>query len=87
VDVLTGEKVEQSRHSVALHSSRARSFIDGDWKLVDYSYRVTNPEDKYELYNLPEDPAKSVDLATSNPEQLNSMRTKLKQIVEAEWIR
>jgi len=83
-DVLTGEKVEHPRQSVALHSSRARSFIDGDWKLVDYSYRVTNPEDKYELYNLHEDPAESVDLATSNPEQLNSMRTKLKQIVEAE---
>ncbi len=83
-DVLTGEKVEQPRRSVALHSSRARSFIDGDWKLVDFSYRVTEPQEKYELYNLREDPAESENLASSNPEQLNSMRNKLKQIVDGE---
>jgi len=83
-DLLTGEKVEQPRRSVALHSSRARSFVDGDWKLVDYSYRVTEPQEKYELYNLREDPAESENLASSNPEQLNSMRNKLKQIVDGE---
>ncbi len=83
-DVLTGEKVDQPRMSVALHSSRARSFVDGDWKVVDYSYRVTNPQDQYELYNLLEDPAESLNLASSNPEKLHSMRKTLKQIVEGE---
>ena len=83
VDVLTGDKVKQPRRSVALHSRRARSYVDGYWKIVDHSYRVNNPEDKYELYNLREDPAESVDLASSNPEQLNSMREALKKIVES----
>jgi arylsulfatase A-like enzyme len=86
LDVLTGEEVENPRRSVALHSSRARSFVDGVWKLVDYSYRV-NPMDQYELYNLIEDPAESTDLALSNPEQLNTMRNALKTIVEADGSR
>jgi len=84
VDMLTGDKVEQPRRSVALHSSRARSFIDGDWKLVDYSYRVNEPQEKYELYNLKEDPAEANDRASLDPEQLKSMRIKLKKIVEGE---
>jgi arylsulfatase A-like enzyme len=83
-DLLTGEKVAQPRRSVALHSSRARSYVDGDWKIVDYSYRVSNPEDKYELYNLREDPAEADDLVSSNPEQGNAMREALKAMVEAE---
>jgi arylsulfatase A-like enzyme len=82
VDVLTGEKVELPRTSVALHSSRARSFVDGDWKLVDHSYRVRDPQDAYELYNLQEDPAESENLASSNPEKLEAMRKALKEIVE-----
>lgn len=82
-DVLTGEKVRRPRRSVALHSSRARSFVDGDWKLVDFSY-LAEPLDKFELYNLHEDPAESIDQASSNSKQLNHMRNALKQIVERE---
>jgi len=51
---------------------------------VDYSYRVSEPQEKYELYNLREDPAEANDRASSDPEQLKSMRSKLKQIVEGE---
>ena len=80
-DVLTGEKVEQPRRNAALHSSRARSFVDGNWKLVDFSY-LAEPLDKFELYNLHEDPAESTNRASSNPEQLNYMRNALKQIVD-----
>lgn len=41
-----------------------------------------NPIDQYELYNLGEDPAELKNLALSNPEKLDAMRNKLKQIVD-----
>lgn len=82
LDDLNGDEVSQPRKSVALHSSKARSFVKGNWKLVDFSYSVKG-EEVYELYNLKRDPTESNNLAVSNPEKLDEMRKKLKQIVDA----
>jgi arylsulfatase A-like enzyme len=81
-DLLIGEKVSQPHTNVVLHSRRARSFIDGNWKLVDFSYAINEPVERYELYNLAEDPAESNDLAGEEPERLNLPRQKLMQISE-----
>jgi len=81
-DLLTGGKVSKPRTNVVLYSRPARSFVDGNWKLVDFSYSVREPREHYELYNLAEDPAESNDLAGDDPERLNLMRKKLKQISE-----
>lgn len=70
------------RTNVALHSKKARSFVDGNWKLVDFSYSLNNPIDKCELYNLAEDPTESNDLASKEPERLNLIRKKLRGIIE-----
>jgi len=82
IDVLTGENVKEQRKNVALLSSRAHSFVEGDWKLIDFSYSRQNPQPMVELYNLREDPAESKDLSSSNQDMLKSMRNKLRQIVE-----
>jgi len=82
LDELNGDKVTRPRTSVALHSSKARSFVDGDWKLIDFSYSLKS-KNEYELYNLTEDPSESNNLAASNSKKLDEMREKLKQIVDA----
>lgn len=82
LDVLNVKDVRQSRTNVALHSWGARSFVDGDWKLVDYSYSVKNKQDKFELYNLAQDPSEAENLALKNPKRLNLMRKKLRQITK-----
>ena len=82
IDVLNNNKVSEPRTNVALFSKRARSYVDGNWKLVDFSYGVENPKDKYELFNLAVDPAEANDLATKEPKQLALMREKLRQISE-----
>jgi arylsulfatase A-like enzyme len=83
VDVLTGEEVADPRTFTIMHSRRARSFIDGDWKLIDFSYR-RSPVDSVELFNLREDPNESTDLSEAEPERLNAMRNKLKEISEGD---
>ena len=82
LDELNGDKVTRPRTSVALHSSEARSFVDGEWKLIDFSYSLKS-KNEYELYNLTEDPSESNNLAALNPRKLDEMREKLKQIVDA----
>lgn len=63
------------------HNDSYRCFIEGDWKLIDFSYSVRNPQEKYELYNIRKDPGELTDLSATNPEMLNLMRQKLKQII------
>lgn len=82
-DVLTGEVVTNPRTFTVMHSRPGRSFIDGDWKLVDFSYR-RSPVDSVELFNLREDPYESIDLSKAEPERLNAMRDKLKEISEGD---
>ena len=79
-DALIGNKVSQPRSNVALHSKKARSFVDGNWKLVDFSYSITKTNKRYELYNLLEDPAESNDLTEKEPERLKALKKKLDQI-------
>ena len=45
---------------------------DGNWMLVEYY-----DEPKVELYNLSEDIGETKDLASANPERVNSMRAAL----------
>jgi hypothetical protein len=77
---LTGNKVSQPRSNVALHSKKARSFVDGNWKLVDFSYSITKTNKSSELYNLLDDQTESNDLAIKEPERLKSLKKKLDQI-------
>jgi arylsulfatase A-like enzyme len=79
-DALIGNKVSYPRSNVALHSKKARSFVDGNWKLVDYSYASTDKKNVQELYNLSKDPSESNDLSEQEPERLNLMIEKLRQI-------
>ena len=71
------------RTKVALFSKKARSFVDGNWKLVDYSYAVKKTKETFELFNLAEDPGEENDLSTKEPKQLSLMRKNLKKIVDA----
>jgi len=79
-DALIGNKVSQSRSDVALHSKKARSFVDGNWKIVDFSYSSKKTDKSPELYNLLDDPSESNDLAIKEPERLNALKNKLDQI-------
>ena len=81
LDELTGKKVNEPRQNAVLLSGAAYSFIEGDWKLIDFSYSVRHPQEKFELYNIREDPGELKDLSVTNPETLNLMRQKLKQII------
>ncbi len=81
VDMLNGDKVKEQRSNAVLRSKKALSFIDGNWKLIDYSYGV-KPQDLYELYNLKDDPSELEDLSMDNPEKLNVLRRKLAEILE-----
>ena len=55
IDVLTGENVKGQRQNAVLLSNKGLSFIEGDWKLIDFNYSKINPQQKVELYNLSED--------------------------------
>ena len=79
-DEIIKKKVAQPRTNAVLHAKRARSFVDGNWKLVDFSYSIQNPKEKFELYNLAEDPAEAVDLSAKNPEKVTIMREMLSDI-------
>jgi len=79
LDALIGKEVTQARTNIALFAKKGTSFIEGDWKLVDYSYAAGNKKDVQELYNLSNDPSESNDLSEQEPEQLNSMIEKLRQ--------
>lgn len=58
-------------------SSWRNVIYDGDFKLIEY------PEyDEYELFNLRKDPTEKTNLAEKNPEQSESLTTKLHQ-----WIK
>lgn len=81
MDVLTGENVKEQRKNAVLLSKKGLSFVEGDWKLIDFNYSKINPQQKVELYNLSEDPSESNDLSSSNTENLKSMRIKLNRIV------
>lgn len=83
IDILNNDKVDVPRTKVALFSKKARSFVDGNWKLVDYSYAVKNPKEIFELFNLAEDPGEENDLKTKEPKQLSLMIKNLKKIVDA----
>lgn len=79
-DVLIGNDVKKARTDIALFVKKGISFIDGDWKLVDYSYASENKKNVQELYNLSKDPSESNDLSEHEPERLNLMIEKLRQI-------
>jgi arylsulfatase A len=79
-DVLIGNDVKQPRTDIALFVKKGISFIDGDWKLVDYSYAATDKKDVQELYNLSKDPSESNNLSEQEPERLKLMIEKLRQI-------
>ena len=81
-DVLTGKAVEEPRSHVVLHRPGAHCFREGDWKLLDPSHDG-GKRYKLELYNLREDPSETKNLAAVEPERVNAMRAKLKQIVKA----
>lgn len=86
LDDLNGEQVSNKRRSVALHSSRARSYVSGDWKLVDFSYGK-NAQEKFELYNLKSDPKESTDLSTTHSKKLSELKNELKLLVDAGYSR
>jgi len=83
IDILNNDKVDVPRTKVALFSKKARSFVDRNWKLVDYSYAVKKTKETFELFNLAEDPGEENDLSTKEPKQLSLMRKNLKKIVDA----
>ena len=49
LDELNGNKVDEQRQNAVLLSGAAYSFIEGDWKLIDFSYSVRNPQEKSEV--------------------------------------
>ncbi|MBN2311103.1 MAG: sulfatase [Candidatus Hydrogenedentes bacterium] len=64
-------------------SLRTRTCIDGDWKLIAWQnplpdVHTNNPirrcEGDFELYNLREDPAETVNLAEARPERVAAMK-------------
>lgn len=65
------------------HDHRSKYFTVyrlGDWKLI---YHYQNPEaERYELYQLANDPAESKNLVNSNPEKLNQMVTTMISALE-----
>ena len=81
IDILNGDKLKNQRTDVVLRSKKALSFIDGDWKLVDYSYGV-KPQEVYELYNLKDDPGELKDLSKDNPEKLKEIKGLLDEIIK-----
>ncbi|MFT6810795.1 MAG: hypothetical protein ACJA01_004040 [Saprospiraceae bacterium] len=74
IDVLTAENVKEQRQNAVLLSNKGLSFVEKDWKLIDFNYSKINPQQKVELYNLSEAPSESIDLSSSNTENLKSMR-------------
>ncbi len=80
IDILTGEKVKKSRTDAVLRSKKALSFVDGYWKLIDYSYGI-KPQKVVELYNLKNDPSELNDLSKRKPDKLKDLRSKLAQII------
>lgn len=85
-DVLLGHDVKQHRTDIALFR-KGISFIDGDWKLVDFSYASEDKKNVQELYNLRRDPSESNDLSEQEPERLILMVEKLRQIHNMECSR
>jgi arylsulfatase A-like enzyme len=82
LDVLTGASVDHPRQHVALLSRQAHSYVQGDWKLIDFSYSRLEPQEKAELYNLKDDPTESNDLSNSEQDVMEGLQKNLKSIVE-----
>jgi arylsulfatase A-like enzyme len=58
---------------------RTAAVRDGDWKLI-----VTRQSDKAELFNLAVDPFEKQDLATQQPERVQTLRTVLEKMAAAD---
>lgn len=86
--VMFGKKLDGPRDNAILQTSRgALAFRQGDWKL-----RFTKPTvwkgqkailpDKYELYNLSEDPSEQNDLSSQQSGRVNIMRSCLLDLLK-----
>lgn len=69
--LLKGEKVVRNK-PLFWEWKAGRAIRDGDWKLVSY-------KEKWELYNLKNDPVESNDLAESNPEKMEDLKMKFNE--------
>jgi arylsulfatase A-like enzyme len=89
--ILTGQQETIQRAPVIHHSGSGKFAIrDGDWKLIEglgsggFSAPV-NPEPQPgepegQLYNLKTDPGETENLYLSEPEKVNELKSKLKEI-------
>jgi arylsulfatase A-like enzyme len=74
VPELTGAEAPKNREPIYLeltedsHNPPRRAIIRGDYKLI-----WSGPSDKFQLYNLKQDPGEEKDLAKTEPEQLKDM--------------
>lgn len=76
--LLTGDQKGRERTSVVTrHKDRWRGFRDGDWKLIQDFQENTS-----ELFNLKDDPSETTDLAKSEGERVESMKTDLVNIIK-----
>ncbi len=73
---LTGQGKQQQHDHLywEFHEQGGRRVLrDGDWKLVQYNVNK-NPQGKYELYNLENDPEEKSDLAAKYPKRVKAMK-------------
>lgn len=74
VPELTGAEAPKNREPIYLeltedsHNPPRRAIIRGDYKLI-----WSGPSDKFQLYNLKQDPGEEKDLAKTEPDQLKDM--------------
>ena len=78
--VLSGEEKLPARvlYSAGTHF-RSQSLRDGDWKLIVFYNKHSQPE-RAELYNITKDPSEKTNLASVEPERLKNMREALKTV-------
>ena len=77
--ITTGTKIAERPIYIAGPNWRACSLRVGDWKLVE-----SNNKQRYELYNIAEDPSEKTNLAATHLQRVTSMMVTLEEVRAAD---
>ncbi len=77
---LNGEKLKGRSEMYLCYSNLVRAYIDGDYKLIEYSKYTRQTQ----LFNLKEDPNETCDLSRKL-EHANVLNTMRKKLINARW--
>lgn len=69
---LLSDEIGAREQPIGFRFQKQSAWVDNNWKLVTTN---RDKDNKFELYNLKEDPHEQKDLAQANPEQLEKLKT------------